>query len=211
MWFSSQGCKTRKYGLNFSQAMAKNGRLIRASEPEWETGTVIEEVQMSNIEELERRITAALDRIGKHIEDLGDGSAGEADPEEISRLRAALDEEKLVSAQLEERNKKLREKYEDARDTLQGELETQRMATAKLDMEMQRMRAANDQLRSSNAALRAANEKGVGEPHLINKAMLAELEGLRAEHAVEKAEAAAIAETIGLALNGELPQPEEAS
>ena len=211
MWFSSQGCKTQKYGLNFSQAMAKNGRLIRVSETECETGTGIEEVQMGNIEELERRITAALDRIGKHVDDLGDVSAAGGDPEEISQLRSALEEEKLVSSQLEERNKKLREKYEDARATLEAELEAQRMATAKLDMEMQRMRAANAQLRSSNADLRAANEKGVGEPHLINKAMLAELEGLRAEHAVEKAEVAAIAETIGLALNGQLPQLEETS
>ena len=49
------------------------------------------------------------------------------------------EEEKLVSGQLEERNKKLREKYDAAREVLEVELETQRMATAKLDMEMQRM------------------------------------------------------------------------
>ncbi|MCV2891947.1 hypothetical protein [Lentibacter sp. XHP0401] len=161
---------------------------------------------MSEIEELERRITAALDRIGRSTEAM-DGAG--TDPEEVAKLKSALEEEKLVSAQFEERNKKLREKYEDARETLEAELEAQRMATAKLDMEMQRMRAANEQLRSSNSALREANEKGVGEPHLINKAMLAELEGLRAARAVDKAEAAAIADTIGLALNGQLPTIEE--
>ena len=164
---------------------------------------------MSNIEELERRIAAALDRIGKHVDNLEAVSPASVNPEELAQLRAELEEEKLVSGQLEERNKKLREKYDAAWEVLEAELETQRMATAKLDMEMQRMRAANEQLRSSNAALREANEKGVGEPHLINKAMLAELEGLRASRAVDRAEAEAIAETIGLALNGQLPQLEE--
>ena len=117
---------------------------------------------MSNIEELERRITAALDRIGKHVDNLDAVTPASVDPEELAQLRAELEEEKLVSGQLEERNKKLREKYDAAREALEAELETQRMATAKLDMEMQRMRAANEQLRSSNAALREANEKGVG-------------------------------------------------
>jgi predicted nucleic acid-binding Zn-ribbon protein len=143
------------------------------------------------------------------VDNLDAVSPASVDPEEVAQLRDELEEEKLVSGQLEERNKKLREKYDAAREALEAELETQRMATAKLDMEMQRMRAANEQLRSSNAALREANEKGVGEPHLINKAMLAELEGLRASRAVDRAEAEAIAETIGLALNGQLPQLEE--
>jgi len=168
---------------------------------------------MSDIEDLERRITAALERIGAAAEGLeapAAQSVPEADPEELSRLREALEEEKLYSAQLEERNTRLREKYEERRATLEEELEAQRMATAKLDMEMQRMRAANEQLRSTNQALREANEKGVGEPHLINKAMLAELEGLRASREVDKAEARAIADTIGLALNGKLPDPEPA-
>lgn len=168
---------------------------------------------MSDIEDLERRITAALERIGAAAEGLeapAAQGAPEADPEELSRLREALEEEKTYSAQLEERNTRLRETYEERRATLEEELETQRMATAKLDMEMQRMRAANEQLRSTNQALREANEKGVGEPHLINKAMLAELEGLRASREVDKAEARAIADTIGLALGGKLPEAEPA-
>jgi hypothetical protein len=191
------------------EATAESGRLIRLGGPKCATGTGIEEVQMSNIEELERRITAALDRIGKHVDNLEAVSPASVNPEELAQLRAELEEEKLVSGQLEERNKKLREKYDAAREALEAQLEAQRVATAKLDMEMQRMRAANEQLRSSNAALREANEKGVGEPHLINKAMLAELEGLRASRAVDRAEAEAIAETIGFALNGQLPQLEE--
>lgn len=163
---------------------------------------------MSEIEELERRITAALDRIGRSAEAMDTEVSG-VDPAELADLKAELEAEKLASAQLEERNKKMREKYEEARETLEADLERQREATAKLDVEMQRMRTANEQLRASNAALREANEQGVGDAHLINKAMLAELEGLRAARAVDKAEVAAIAETIGAVLTGPLPKLEE--
>ena len=155
---------------------------------------------MSEIDELERRITAALERIGKSVDGFEAGETG-ADPEELASLKAALEEEKLVSAQHEERIKKLHAKLDAQSTGLADELEAQRMATAKLDMEMQRMRAANEQLRASNAALREANENGVGEPHLINKAMLAELEGLRAARAVDAAETGAIVDTIGALLS----------
>ena len=57
---------------------------------------------------------------------------------------------------------------------------------------MQRLRRANAQLSESCEALRNANAEGVGEPHLINKAMLAELEGLRAARSVDAAETRAI-------------------
>jgi len=44
------------------------------------------------------------------------------------------------------------------------------------------------QLREIIEALRDANNAGVGDPHLINKAMLAELEALRALRDSEQAE-----------------------
>ena len=162
---------------------------------------------MSDIDELERRIAAALERIGKSVDGFETQAVG-ADPDELEALKAALEEEKLVSAQHEERIKKLHAKLDGQSAGLAEELEAQRMATAKLDMEMQRMRAANEQLRASNGALREANTRGVGEPHLINKAMLAELEGLRAARAVDVAETGAIIDTIG-ALLGQAATAEE--
>ncbi len=164
---------------------------------------------MSDIDGLERRITAALERIGKSVDGF-EASSGGADPEELAALKAALEDEKLVTAQLEERTKKLHAQLDTKSTGLAEELEAQRMATAKLDMEMQRMRAANEQLRTSNAALREANEKGVGEPHLINKAMLAELEGLRAARAVDVAETGAIVDTIGALLSHAATTEEQA-
>ncbi len=133
---------------------------------------------MSDIEELERRLASAMERIANGLGALGaDADAGSA--------HGALEEERLVNAQLQERVRKLSERLGAAQDETRGRLET-------LDLELQRLRKSNEQLRMSNAALRQANEAGVGEPHLINKAMLAELEALRAERAADAAEVATI-------------------
>ncbi len=156
---------------------------------------------MSQIEELQSRISAALERIGAGVTALdgqGDGGAAEA-------LAAQLDEEKLANAQLEERLATLRSKHADEMAAQKAELDNsaemeamrleqaeQARAMARLDMDVQRLRQANDQLRDSNAALRKANEAGVAEPHLINKAMLAELESLRATRAADTAEVSAV-------------------
>ncbi|MDU8929184.1 hypothetical protein RXV86_17455 [Alisedimentitalea sp. MJ-SS2] len=146
---------------------------------------------MSQVEELESRITSALDRIAKGVDALG-GSVEAADPEELEKVKAELEDEKLASAQLEERIKALHEKEEARMADLKAQVDTQAETLSQLDDTLQRLRSANDQLRSANAALREANEQGVGEPHLINKAMLAELEALRAARAADVAESEAV-------------------
>ena len=166
---------------------------------------------MTQINELQHRITAALDRISQGVEKI-EAKAAEAvpatppepqiDPDEFVRLKEALDEEKLANAQLEERVRKLHDQHE-------RDLEAaQRAATsaaapkaptvdvAALDLNVQRLQQANDMLRATNEELRKALADNVGEPHLINKAMLAELEGLRAARAVEAAETRAIVATL---------------
>ena len=57
-------------------------------------------------------------------------------------------------------------------------------------------------MRDNNNALREANAAGVGEPHLINKAMLAELEGLRATRATDRAEVEAILADLDAVIDG---------
>jgi hypothetical protein len=166
---------------------------------------------MSQIEELQGRIAAAMDRIGAGVATLGPSGTAEA----TSELVAQLDEEKLVNAQLEERLVALKAKHEAELTAIRAELDTsaemdalraeaaaQAQAMARLDMDVQRLRVANDQLRTSNAALRTANEGGVGEPHLINKAMLAELEALRASRATDAAEVSAVLAKLGPLLAG---------
>lgn len=65
---------------------------------------------MQDIIELERRLTAALERIGTAL-DTGPGlAADDAAAAEIARLNDALDEERMANAQLNERVKVLRER-----------------------------------------------------------------------------------------------------
>jgi hypothetical protein len=121
---------------------------------------------------------------------------------EIARLRDALDEEKMANSQLEERVKTLRSRLEEAQAApaapavsdaaVMERVEAQRESMAALDAEMQRLKTANDMLRKTCEEMRGALQDNVGEPHLVNKAMLAELEALRAARAAEEAEIRAV-------------------
>jgi len=64
------------------------------------------------------------------------------------------------------------------------------------DIPVDRWDGVNEQLRESNNALRKANEAGVGDAHLINKAMLAELEALRATRVADMGEMESIMDAI---------------
>lgn len=77
-------------------------------------------------------------------------------------------------------------------DMLRAERVSHGESMVRLDGDLQRLRKSNELLREANAALREANEAGVGDPSLINKAMLAELEGLRAARATDAAEVHAV-------------------
>jgi len=144
---------------------------------------------MSQIEELQGRLAAALDRIGQGLERMAPEDA--ADPAEVAALRQDLDDERIACEQLRERVKALKAQ----RDRLDAELEAARAGAldiGRLDSELQGLRAANEKLREINDKLRAANAGGVAEPGLIDAAMQAELDALRAERAAERAETGAI-------------------
>jgi len=151
---------------------------------------------MSDIDELQRRITAAMDRVASGLDQLGANSSGNS-----ARLEQALEEEKSANAELTERVRVLNQRQEGelAAATQMAEAANARMA--ELDEKIQRVRKANDGLRELNDALRVANEVGVGEPHLINKSMMAELEALRAARAVDVSEVTAIIEALTPLIN----------
>ncbi|MEO0666975.1 MAG: hypothetical protein AAFZ99_03600 [Pseudomonadota bacterium] len=142
---------------------------------------------MSDIDALQGRLAAAMDRIAHAASTLESAGAGDT-----AAITSALEDEKLANAQLTERVRKLSDQQDAALSEARAATQAAEARTAALDLELQRMRQANDQLRASNEALRQANEAGVGEPHLINKAMLAELEALRAARAADIAEASSI-------------------
>lgn len=149
---------------------------------------------MSDIDAVQGRIMAALDKIGQGLDALPVDGGG-ASSEEMDALRQQLEDEKLANAQLEERVKVLNARLKEAEEA-QAEAGDAGAAHAemlrKLDADLQALRHANQQLRDNNAALREANTTGVVEPHLINKAMMAELEGLRATRAADRAEVDAV-------------------
>ncbi len=142
---------------------------------------------MSDIDELQSRITAAMDRIAKGVDAARD-KPPVPDPETVR----ALEDERTANAQLRERVYALKTKADEELASLRTQVEDTGGRIAALDLELQRLRKANQELTDACAALREANQEGVGEPHLINTAMLAELEGLRAARASDIAEADAI-------------------
>ncbi|MEH6646236.1 hypothetical protein [Sulfitobacter sp.] len=143
---------------------------------------------MSDIEELQRRITAAMDQVAFGLEKLGPATPAGPDAETVK----LLEEERTANAQLQERVRGLRAKSETETASLRAKVEEGEARMAQLDIELQRVRRANAQLSDACAALREANAEGVGDAHLINKAMLAELEALRAARAADVAEASVI-------------------
>jgi hypothetical protein len=141
---------------------------------------------MQEISELEGRITAALERIGKGLDRLTAAPRAAAAPVVDSTLRAQLEEEKSLTAQLQARLRASKER--ESKGDLQAKIDR---LTQELDvqgLELQRMRRTNAALRDQLSALRAAQAEGVTEPQLINKAMAVELDALRALRLTEIAE-----------------------
>ncbi len=122
--------------------------------------------------------------------------------DDVASLRAALEDERIANAQLEERVRVIKSKQSGLVAALEERVAEQQTAMAELDQELARLRAANDQLMETSAALREAQAAGVTEPHLINQAMLAEIEALRARRETDMAEAGAVLAALG-ALVGE--------
>ena len=103
---------------------------------------------MSDIEELQRRIVAAMDRIGAGVERV---SQGGGDP----GLADELEEEKLANAQLQERLRSLHERHDDEMaqmkaqlqeledlKSLQDDIQQQATELSRLDTDLQRLRQA---------------------------------------------------------------------
>ncbi len=142
---------------------------------------------MSELAELEQRLMAALDRIEAAAEKTPAASDG-VDPEEVNRLKAALDDAERARETAEAQLHDLREQHSQTFDQLEESLNAQRKTTTALDSELQRLRQVNKLLEDNNRALRQACETGQVDAALINQAMLAELESMRTLRATEKAE-----------------------
>jgi len=144
---------------------------------------------MSDMTDYERRISAALARIGAGLERLQQGNetspsvaSGDAD------LREALEAERVVNAQLSERVRAIRDKQETTLGALERKLAAAKAEADEHLREMLRLKRANADLIAANRALSEAGEAGAGDGALVNRAMQAELGALRAERAADIAE-----------------------
>lgn len=167
---------------------------------------------MSEISELERRISAALDQIARDVDQLTIAPAPAEDDAvtpaaaDVTHLEQALADERLANQQLEERLKALRLKL-DKKD-VERDLATRdlRAALAEMDGAMGALRQTSQDLRTSVEALRAAQDAGTDGAAAINMALAAELAALKAERAAEAAEGQAILAAIDPLVT---PAPEE--
>lgn len=160
---------------------------------------------MDEITELERRMSAALHRIGLGLDALAarPTSAPASVPadtppasDELARLHAALEAERGANAQLNERVRAIRERQETTVAALERRIEQMTRQLDTQGIELARMKKANIGLRETVRSQRAAQEAGITDAHLINKSMLTELEALRATRSAEMAEMAEILDEL---------------
>ena len=176
---------------------------------------------MTDIADLENRLSAAMDRIATGLNTLGDvppaasGDQSGDQSEEIAALKAALEEERTANAQLEARVKALtaaaearasgdtdgevaavtgahQQEIEAIRDAAAEE----RAAWAGLNQRLVRLRRSNKLMRSNTLALRQAAADMVVDHELINNSLQVELDAAIAAQELERAEADVIIKTL---------------
>jgi chromosome segregation ATPase len=150
---------------------------------------------MQDIAELERRITAAMARIGRGVESLSahvpvpsDTPTAMLPESDFAALNEKLDEERMLNAQLQERLRAVHQKDEAAQAALTDQISALNAQVAAQTDELELLRNSTATLNAELAALRDVAELGVTEPEHINHAMLTELDALRAARAAEAEE-----------------------
>lgn len=139
---------------------------------------------MQSLAELEQRLAAALERIGAGLA----GLTGPTDPTLVAAdndLQMALDEERMLTAQLNERLRAVKEKDAQAQAQIAAKLDQMHQQLDAQGAELARMRNTNVQLREVLHILREAAAQGVSDSHLVNRALEAELAALRATRLTE--------------------------
>jgi hypothetical protein len=156
---------------------------------------------MQDIAELERRITAAMERIAKGldrapapvdpltpVESGTPGAVATAGRDEVTRLTESLDEERMANAQLAERLKVVRDKEAKLRGALEEQIADLMRQLDAQGLELSRAHRTMVQQGGQLRSLREAAEAQVADPALINRTMEVEMEALRATRGAEVAE-----------------------
>jgi chromosome segregation ATPase len=159
---------------------------------------------MAELVELEHRLAAALARIGAGVERLGTPSdaPSAAQAEAIAHLEAALDAERTARVAADEALNELQSPGPGlAADPAELDRLTRQLDAQGLDN--QRLRSSVAQLREELRRLREAAERGTPDAALVNRALQAELEALRAVRASEITEMADILAALGPLVDAE--------
>jgi hypothetical protein len=159
---------------------------------------------MASPNDLERRLTRALDRISRGLSQRPPAPPATEDAAELAELRAQLVSERARNAQLTERVNAVKQRQESSFTTLERRLARMTEQLDLQSLEMLRLKKANTKLIEANRQLREGHEAKVIEPSAINRALLAELEALRAERAADRTELEdVLAEMRPLLANGD--------
>lgn len=145
---------------------------------------------MSEIAELERRITAALERIGRGLDRGFERATPLALPSDPGEPAAQIGLQDLI-AERDAARSDAAQAWAEA-DRLQAAVA---LLTRQLDahgLDMQRMRKTVIQLRETLRGLREAQASALADPALLNTALIAELEALRSERHADLVEMEAI-------------------
>jgi chromosome segregation ATPase len=151
---------------------------------------------MADLAELEHRIAAALARISAGVDRLAtpDDAPSAAQAEAIAHLEAALDAERAARVAADAALNDLQSPSPGA-DTAELDRLTRKLDAQGLDN--QRLRSSIAQLREELRRLREAAEQGTIDAALVNRALQAELDALRAVRASEITEMADILAALG--------------
>lgn len=144
---------------------------------------------MKSLAEIEHRLAAALDRIEAGLSVHPADQAGpQPSSHPLENLQTALDDERMLTSQLNERLRAVKEKDAESKAQIHARLE---QISQQLDVqgaELKRMRNTTVQLNEVLRILREASAQGVSDPHLVNRAMQVELDALRATRMTEVAQ-----------------------
>jgi len=140
---------------------------------------------VTEITELERRITDALARIDAGVDTLGQGAAGESTGD-TAALQEALEAEKAANAQLEERVAAIKDKQETLIKDLEKQISDLTATVARQEEDAKTLIALNNELREATEARQATS--GDKDAELVNKALQTELEALQTARKADLAE-----------------------
>lgn len=151
---------------------------------------------MTHIDDSERRLAAALARIGAALDQAAEPAPDATTPEapdsaaevEVARLTRALDDATAENAALAARLDLARERQAATVATLETRVASLTQQIDAQGIEVQRLRMVNVQLREALRSLREALADGVTDAGQINRALQAENEAMRTARQIETAE-----------------------